>query len=382
MLKKLTLLCIGLITTTTAFAQLPAAKKAATLILKPRDIMAGVPKGIEQAVTRHVAELRRANVASLREVYQLTNQQIAPTATAGEQVSALLKQMDVYAQMQARTEQTAREILAQYGEENIPREILRQSAQHGLVNIVPYFMKNGANPSDVLAEYLAYPSIVKSALDRGATVKDNAVYMTAVRNGYSETVSLLRKKSNIPYETKIDMFKLALEMKQFEVAKVLLPDLNLNATHPLDPINQQNNLLWENIEADNMETVLFLLENGSDPNFRIQTVRGFEGPIPAATLLLSDKWATYLPILKKYGADLNTNGHEGSLLHEVITNLEKTKFLVELGANPRVTARDVWGNERTPCAAALSAKNVSFLSNYRKEQLQQVINFYRSLHFH
>ena len=365
MFKKLTLLFVGLISTTTAFAQLPAAKKAATLVLKPGDIKAGVTQGVKQAVTRHVAELRRANVASLREVYQLTNQQIAPTATAGEQVSALLKQMDVYAQMQVRTEQAAREILTQYGTENIPREILRQSAQHGLVDVVPYLMKNGADPSDVLAEYLAYPSIVKDALKWGANMTPE-LYIKAAENGYLETIHVLYE--NFPTQEKpvVEMFRGALANNQFGVATMLLPDINLN-TH------KSSNLLLENIQANRKKQVIWLLEHGADPNIYIETTIGCAaGPLPQKILKEpSYIWRTYLPILKQYGAKVD------DLLFRTLDDLGKTKFLVEeLGANPQIN------HGSTPYEKAKLATTWSLgVPWYRLSKFEEVVRYYESLGF-
>ncbi len=326
--------------------------------------MAGASKGVEQAVTRHVAELRRANVASLREVYQLTNQQIAPTATAGEQVSALLKQMDVYAQMQVRTEQAAREILAQYGTENIPREILRQSAQHGLVDIVPYFMKNGANPSDVLAEYLAYPSIVKDALKWGANMTPQ-LYIKAAENGYLETIHVLYE--NFPTQEKpvVEMFRGALANYQFGVANMLLPNIELN-------IHKSNNLLWENIQANRKKQVIWLLEHGANPNIYIETTIGCAaGPLPQKILTEPYIWRTYLPILKQYGAKVD------DLLFRTLDDLEKTKFLVEeLGANPQIN------HGSTPYEKAKSVTTWSLgVPRYRLSQFENVVKYYESLGF-
>lgn len=372
MLKKLTLLFIGLMTATTAFAQ-PNVKAVKQAVQAGSKITEQISR--ERAVQTAQAT-RNAMRATTAAAEQLTNEQ---------QLNSLVHQIDRLTDLQTQTEQAAREILATHPD-MLP-ELLRLTEQKG-INILPYLMKNEDDPSDILAKYLAYPSVVKSALDRGATVFKDDTYMAAVKNGYSETVALLREKLNIPYETKAKMFTLALEKKQFEVAKVLLADINLNSPYYQFPLGPRHNPLWENIKADNMEQVLFLLENGADPNFYVEDVARGDGTIAFVTLLWSDKWATYLPILKKYGATFEKIKEENNpnwpayhmpFLHRVLDDLEKTKLLVELGANPRVPLplKEHFG--ATPYEEASYFANFSKLPTTARERFRQVADYYKSI---
>ncbi len=296
MLKKLMLLFIGLITTATAFAQCPAAKKAATLILKPSGIKASVTQGVKQTVARNMTELKRANVASLREVHQLPNQQIAPTAAAGEQISTPSKEMDFYAPM------------ASLGKET---------------------------------DKLALP-------------------MEQLTN---EGIPILQKK----------VFEWALKAKEFERAKELLPKIELNS------IDYLSNPLWNNILQNNMDAVIFLLENGADPNLYLN---GLDRSITYLTLTFSDQWAKYLPILKKYGADFDKCDDGHSLLFSTLDDLDKTKSLIELGADPWATRYEEWDGNCTPYQSALwvTSEN-SHILDREKVKVQQVIEYYESLGF-
>ncbi|WP_428074337.1 ankyrin repeat domain-containing protein [Candidatus Avelusimicrobium luingense] len=154
----------------------------------------------------------------------------------------------------------------------------------------------------------------------------------------------------------------ALTAGEFDVAQNLLDQTGKEVLLSKDVYFLCANLLHR---AGHEKQITFLLENGLDPNKILLNI-----PLIHHAVLYEGQ--TYLPILKKYGADLNIQSgiSKATPLHWAIYNYATTKELIKLGADPTIPN----AQGRTPAQQA--HREAEHADAQTQAELKKVENYY------